>query len=313
VEPPLAPDRVDGRESAHDAVSAPPVDSFGAGGPSEAPPLPPGRFVDLPGRGTTFVRELAGPPGAPAVVLLHGWTATADLTWHRTYAPLAEHFRVIALDHRGHGRGIRSRRPFRLEDCADDVAALAPVLGIQRMVPVGYSMGGPVALLLWRRHPALVDGLVLCATARSFSSSRQDRAEFLALAGLAVASRLTPARARGWIGGQVITRRGRRTGEWARAEVMRNDWRHVLEAGAAIGSFSARSWVSDVDVPTAVIVTTDDRVVPLQHQERLTESVPAATEFRVAGDHDVCVAHPERFLPALIAACQHVSSDPGRR
>ena len=294
-------------------MAAPPADSLAAGGPPGAPPLPPGRFVDLPGRGTTFVRELAGPPGAPAVVLLHGWTATADLNWHRIYAPLAEHFRVVALDHRGHGRGIRTRRPFRLEDCADDVAALAALLGIGRVVPVGYSMGGPVALLLWRRHPALVDGLVLCATARSFSGSRQDRAEFLALAGLAVASRLTPERARGWIGGQVITRRGRRTGEWARAEVMRNEWRHVLEAGAAIGNFSARRWLGDIDVPTAVIVTTDDRVVPLRRQERLLESVTDAAGFRVEGDHDVCVAHPERFLPALIAACHHVSNRSGAR
>ena len=278
----------------------------------EAPPLPPGRFVDLPGRGTTFIRELAGPPEAATVVLLHGWTATADLTWHQTYEPLAAHYRVVALDHRGHGRGIRTRRAFRLEDCADDVAALAGVLGIDRLVPVGYSMGGPVAMLLWRRHPGLIDGLVLCATGRSFSSSRQDRAEFLALAGLARASRLAPQPARAWIGGQVITRRGRRTGEWARAEVMRNDWRHVLEAGAAIGSFSAHSWVGEIDVPTAIIVTTDDRVVPLPRQERLVASVPDAAEFRVDGDHDVCVARPERFLPALIAACQTVTATDAR-
>jgi 3-oxoadipate enol-lactonase len=269
--------------------------------------------VHLPGRGTTFVRELDGPPGAPVAILLHGWTATADLTWHLSYEPLAEHYRVVALDHRGHGRGLRSSRPFRLEDCADDVAALAQVLGIDHFVPVGYSMGGPVALLVWRRHPELVDGLVLCATARSFSSSRQNRAEFLALAGLAMASRFTPSPARAWIGGQVISRRGRRTGEWARAEVLRNDWRHVLEAGAAIGSFSAASWIGDVDVPTAVIVTTDDHIVPVPAQQRLLESIPGAVGFRVDGDHDVCVAHPGRFLPALIAACDAVAPPSGAR
>ena len=279
------------------------------------PGLPAGRSLVLPGRGRTWIYD-SGPRASagtgPAIVLLHGWTSTAALNWCRTFAPLAQEFRVVALDHRGHGRGIRSRRPFRLEDCADDVAALAGVLGIDRLVPVGYSMGGPVAMLLWRRHPGLIDGLVLCATGRSFSSSRQDRAEFLALAGLARASRLAPQPARAWIGGQVITRRGRRTGEWARAEVMRNDWRHVLEAGAAIGSFSAHSWVGEIDVPTAIIVTTDDRVVPLPRQERLVASVPDAVEFRVDGDHDVCVARPERFLPALIAACQTVTATDAR-
>src|SRR5512144_2530000 len=91
------------------------------------PWLPPGRHVELTGRGTTFVRELAGPPGAPTLVLLHGWTATADLNWFTCFAELGRRFRVLSMDHRGHGRGIRSRRVFRLEDCADDVAALLDV------------------------------------------------------------------------------------------------------------------------------------------------------------------------------------------
>jgi 3-oxoadipate enol-lactonase len=277
-----------------------------------SPTLPPGRAVELPGRGTTFVRELAGPPGAPVAMLLHGWTATADLTWWRTYEPLAERYRVIALDHRGHGRGIRSRRPFRLEDCADDAAALATELGISRFVPVGYSMGGPVAILLWRRHRSLVDGLVLCATARSFSGSREDRVGFLALSGLALASRFTPPPARAWLGDQFIARRGRKYDEWALQEVLRNDWTAVLEAGAAIGSFSAREWIGSVDCPTAVVLTTRDRVVPLRRQQRLLESIPGAVGFRVEGDHDVCVAHPERFRPALLAACD-VAAAGGQR
>ena len=75
---------------------------------------------------------------------------------------------MVAPDLRGHGRGIRSRRPFRLEDCADDLAALVEQLGCGPVVVVGYSMGGLVAQLLWRRHPDLVAGLVLCSTARVF-------------------------------------------------------------------------------------------------------------------------------------------------
>lgn len=99
------------------------------------------------------------------VLLLHGWTATADLNWFAVYETLGQHFRVISLDHRGHGRGIRTRKPFRLADCADDAACLLSELGIKKVIPVGYSMGGPIALLMWRRHRAVVDGLILCATA----------------------------------------------------------------------------------------------------------------------------------------------------
>ena len=52
------------------------------------PQLPPGRRLELPGRGTTFIRDLEGPPGAPALVLLHGLSATADLNWFPSFFPL---------------------------------------------------------------------------------------------------------------------------------------------------------------------------------------------------------------------------------
>src|SRR5690348_8171532 len=111
--------------------------------PPVGPPLPPGRPLQLPGRGQTFIRELAGPPGAPTLFLLHGLSATADLNWFTCYQALGREFGVVAIDHRGHGRGIRSVSRFRLEDCADDVAAVCSQLGIERVIPVGYSMGGP--------------------------------------------------------------------------------------------------------------------------------------------------------------------------
>ncbi len=64
------------------------------------------REVRLSGRGTTFVRELAGPAGAPTLVLLHGLAATGGLNWGPSFGPLSRVFRVVAIDHRGHGRGI---------------------------------------------------------------------------------------------------------------------------------------------------------------------------------------------------------------
>jgi 3-oxoadipate enol-lactonase len=94
------------------------------------------------------VREAPGPPGAPTILLLHGLAATADLNWFRAFAPTAEHFRVVSIDHRDHGRGIRSREAFRLSACADDAVALADQLGIETFIPVGYSMGGPIAQLV---------------------------------------------------------------------------------------------------------------------------------------------------------------------
>lgn len=274
---------------------------------SAAPPLPPGRYVDLPGRGTTFIREVPGPPGAPALVLLHGWTATADINWFPSFAALGRRFRVIALDHRGHGRGLSSSAPFRLRDCADDVAALADELGIASVIPVGYSMGGPVAQLVWHRHPERVEGLVLCATAKRFASGRDERLMFYGMGALARASRLTPAMLRDRLSGVYLARRARRYDDWAMEQVSRHDWTKILEAGQAIGRFSSREWVGEIDVPVAVVITMGDRVVPLQRQIRLFESIPGAKAFRVDGDHDACVINAERFVPTLVSACTYVA------
>lgn len=280
------------------------------------PPLPPGRALHLPGRGTTWVRVANGPgPAAPTLMLLHGWTATADLNWFRCYAPLSRSFRVVALDHRGHGRGIRSRRPFRLEDCADDAAAVAAQLGIHDVIAVGYSMGGPIAQLLWNRHRSLVRGLVLCATSRNFGRSIRERAMFTSMLGLSGMARVTPAPVRRQVSDRIFTRRLADTplGPWAAAELRRSDPATVLQAGWSIGSFSSASWIGTVDVPAAVVVTMQDSVVHPHRQLRLADSIPGAQVFPVSGDHAVCVTAPNRFVPALLDACRSVVSAPPTR
>jgi hypothetical protein len=88
------------------------------------PPVPPillpGRVVNLPGRGEVFIRDSGGTAADPAVLLLHGWTVSADLNFFPAYGQLAEAYRVIALDLRGHGRGMRSAEPFTLGQLASD-------------------------------------------------------------------------------------------------------------------------------------------------------------------------------------------------
>lgn len=275
----------------------------------DGPPLPPGREVRLPGRGTTFVREEPGPPGAPTVVLLHGWTVNADLNWFPAYASLARHFRVLTIDHRGHGRGIRSRRRFRLADCADDVAALCAELGITSVVPVGYSMGGPISLLTWHRHRHLVTGLVLCATSPYFGVAGPERTVFSMMPLLANAGRLTPRAVRERVAQRVL---GRRTddsafGNWARHQISMGDPVAIAEAGASLGRFDARPWLADVDVPTVVVRTTLDNAVPPHRQSLLAQTIPGARLLDVAADHTGCVTAADRFVPAVVDAARTVS------
>lgn len=278
------------------------------------PSLPAGRHVELAGRGTTFVREVPGPPGAPTLLLLHGWTAGCDLTWFACFEELGHHFRVVAVDHRGHGAGMRSPVRFTLEDCADDVAALVGVLGLHSpgngpLLAVGYSLGGCVAQLLWRRHPGTVDGLVLCSTSAVFAESPMERRYFAALGSLALASRATPAPLRRRLAHWIVGRRVADCAlqEWIIAELRRNDLTSVLEAGWALGRFDSRPWVGEIDLPTSVVVTTSDHQVAPVRQLALAAAISGSTVHEVAAGHDACVSTPRRFVPALVEACQSVS------
>src|SRR5690349_7767709 len=105
------------------------------------PELPPGRMVELPGRGRTYVTDTGG--DGPVVVLLHALACTGLLTWYPCLAELRRRYRVVLFDQRWHGQGIRSPQ-FVLDDCADDVVAVADALGAERFTCAGYSLGSLV-------------------------------------------------------------------------------------------------------------------------------------------------------------------------
>jgi len=276
------------------------------------PPAPRTRLTALPGRGVTRIWECAGPAGAPVLMLIHGVTFTAELNWSKTMAALGGHFRVVAMDLRGHGDGIDAGSRFRLEDCADDVAALAEVLGVGPFVAVGYSMGGMVAQLLSRRHAPLLSGLVLCATARNVLGSPAEKLTALALPAAAAAIRLNPflqpmsAELFGMaLLGPVDDPA---TARQARAQLRRTSLGTAISAVQAVCEFSSHSWIGQVSVPTAVLVTTRDRVVPVSRQLRLARAIPGATVHEVAADHAACVTAPGIFNPVLLQACWSVTA-----
>ncbi|MGI8754120.1 MAG: alpha/beta fold hydrolase [Acidimicrobiales bacterium] len=274
--------------------------------------LPAGGRVAIPRRGHPWVWDTGERSSVPTVVLIHGWTSTAALTWRYCMPTLAEQFRVVAPDMRGHGRGIRSWRPFRLEDCADDVAGLIEVLGTGPVIVAGYSMGGPVAQLVWRRHPEVVAGLVLCATASTFARSPMSGAVVAATAlslGVAASTFPTIVRSAGMrrMAQSTFPPGGSPLAGWAAQEWGAADPAGLLAAGAALLRYDSSSWIPTVDVPTGVIVTTEDQTVSPHRQRRLAEVVPGAFSLSVAGGHRSCVEAPELFAPVLGEACRRVA------
>ena len=281
----------------------------GGGRSQPGAPLPFGSPVELIGRGAPYVRWLPGPPGAPTVLLLHGLSGTADQTWGSSYADLNRSFSVAALDLRGHGGGIPAGAAFRLEDCADDVAALIQTLGVAPVIAVGYSMGGVVAQILWRHHPRLVAGLVLCSTAADFRVGPLERMAALVAIGTAAAMRSVPPVFR--MGYDMATSFWAhdydQARQWLAGDYGRCGFDSFVSAAAAISNFTSRDWITGIEVPTAVIVTRQDRLIPAGRQREMAALIPGAVVHEVDGGHGTLVSAADRFLPSLLVACRTVA------
>lgn len=280
--------------------------------PSPWPPeppieMPPARTVNVPGRGEMFLRDTGG--DGPVVMLLHGWIATADLNWHAAYEDLvAAGYRVLAIDHRGHGRGLRALVPFRLLDCAADAAGTLRALGLAPAIVVGYSMGGAIAQLVARDHADVVSGLVLSGTAQHWQEP-EVRRTWKAMGAFGLMLSLSP---RGtWRAGL------RRLGlpespatAWLVSELLRHSARDIAEAGRELGRFDSRPWLGSIRAPSAVVLTTRDEAVPPLKQRELALALGAPV-FEAPLRHIQLVAKASEYNPALLQAIATVARQEG--
>jgi 3-oxoadipate enol-lactonase len=270
------------------------------------PELPVGGVRELPGRGSSYIIDTGMPPGrpdAPTLVLLHALACTALLSWYPSLGALAARYRVVMLDQRWHGRGIRSPH-FRLEDCADDVVALADTLGVERVIPVGYSMGALVAQLVARRHPSRIDGLVLGAATMRFRRGEADPFALRILAGRI--GQLSERRLRG---GPFAAPHedGHDANRWAREQFRSTSRAEIAGATSVIARFDSTRWAGQISAPAAVVITTKDHAIPASHQRALVRTLRNASCFEVEAGHAALVLNAALFTPALLAACASVA------
>jgi pimeloyl-ACP methyl ester carboxylesterase len=96
--------------------------------------------------------------------------------------------------------------------------------------------------------------------------------------------------------------------EWAIAEFRSTSPWAVGQALAALGRHHSRPWLGRIDVPTAVVVTTSDRVIPAARQVGLARAIRGATTHEVDSGHAACVLESEKFVPAFLEAVATVNA-----
>jgi hypothetical protein len=164
--------------------------------------------------------------------------------------------------------------------------------------------------------------MVLCATARNFRGKPQERLFFMLLPALFMAAAMRRKGRPGGAAGDAAENLARRLADipesvsikdigvpsWAFAEFRRTSPWSMAQAVNAIGQFSSHRWISDCDVPTAVVVTARDSFIPPGRQLKLAQAIRGASVHSFSGNHAACVLESRKFVPALLEACDSVVS-----
>jgi proline iminopeptidase len=262
--------------------------------------------VELHGVDIWYERVGTGPP----CLVLHGGLGIDHTVYQATLAPLAAHWELVLPDHRGNGRSGRPPlESITVGQLADDAAALVGHLGFERVLVLGHSFGGFVAQELALRHPALVEGLVLVATTPG-QLGTGERAEDSAGAPLpaeAAAILATPPRDDAELA-DVVRRilpyylHRRPAEEVAPAfDGTVYDRDAMVRGFEALAGWSSVDRLTDLDVPTLLIVGRHDVFTSPPQSWRIASRVPDAELVVFDGSgHLPWVDEPERCVRLLL-------------
>jgi 3-oxoadipate enol-lactonase len=221
-----------------------------------------------------LAHDVHGSPGAPWLLLGPSLGSTRQM-WDGALPALAERFRVVRYEHRGHGGSPVVAGPYRIDELGGDVLALADRLGAQRFAVAGLSLGGMVGMWLAARAPQRVDRLVLLCTSAYLPPAQgwRDRAATVRAGGTAavadavVARWFTPA----WAGEHPAQVAG------ATAMLLGVPAEGYAGCCEAIAALDLRADLSRVTAATLVIAGRDDGATPLAHAELIAGLIPGSS------------------------------------
>ena len=259
-------------------------------------------------RGLRFhYRDWPGPtPGAPSLVLLHGYTGHAR-SWDAFAEAMTDRYRVVALDQRGHGETAWGPADgYTSAEMAADLEAFVKALGLKRFSLLGLSMGGAVSIEYAGRRPDALAALVIVDIAPEIVAAGSTRIQAGARASDIFASRdeaFAVARAASTIPPEA---HHRHRSDHALMRTEDGQWtyrydRALRQPGTLRFRDAKTGWAScaNIAVPTQIIRGEISDILAPEIAQRMTEVIPGAVLATVAGSgHSVPLDKPDGFLAA---------------
>ena len=248
----------------------------------------------------------------PPVVLGHSLLCSGEM-WGPQVPALAERYRVINVDQRGHGRSGHLTEPFDLYDMVDDVVAVLDELGIDHAVWAGLSIGGMVAMRAAMTVPDRVSGLILVDTHAGAETGYKK----LKYRAMGAGARLFGTRP--FLPGIVPLMFGPTTRR-LKPELV-DEWRekfaslHVPSLNLVVAAVIRRDSVIDrlgeIKAPTCVIVGGEDETLPVVCSRKIAAAIPGATLEIVPGaGHLSSLEQPDAVTEAMVGFLDEVHTRP---
>ena len=238
----------------------------------------------------------------PVVVLIHGYPFNRSM-WTDQVAALKSHYRVLAVDLRGHGDTPVTSGTSAMEDLAYDIANLLDHLEVSRAVIVGLSMGGYVALAFTRLFPLRVRGLVLADTRAQADTedgrqTRMTQVEKILSEGMVgIADAMLPK----LLTAETVAKR---------LDVVRRIRDMMVQtppegAAAALRGMAQRrdqrAFLPNILAPTLIIVGREDSITPLVDSEHMHQQISGSRLQIIDGAaHLSNIERPTQFNDAML-------------
>jgi 3-oxoadipate enol-lactonase len=239
-----------------------------------------------------------GPADAPVVVLSNSLGANRAM-WDPQVPALAERYRLVTYDTRGHGESPAPDGPYTIDDLTDDLVALLDEVGAARAHVVGLSVGGMTGIRLAARNPERVDRLaVLCSSAKPDPQGFLERAAAVRSGGTAA---IAPTVVGRWLTPDYAAEHPDLV---ARLEAMIAEADDEGYAGCceAIAALDLRADLGRITAPTLVVSALEDPALPPEHQRVIAEGIPGAELLDVSpGAHLANLEQPLQITGALLA------------
>jgi 3-oxoadipate enol-lactonase len=249
------------------------------------------------GDGVRIAHRFDGRPEKPVLVLLNSIGTDLHM-WDGQVPALAERFRLLRCDARGHGASDVPSGPYSLDRLGRDVVELLDALALPRVHVLGLSLGGVVAQWLGIHVPERVDRLVLANTAAYLGPpQRWDRpiADLLAAPDMRATAE---AFLRNWFPARML---GDEVVDGFRRTLLATQRAGVAGSWAAVRDYDLRRTAALIRSPTLVIAGEHDPVTSAAHGKEIASIVPGARYVEMPVMHMSNVERPAEFVEAVIA------------